>query len=118
MIIRIFLHLGGKKVSKIFSLVELETNTKLNHKCYMPGIPDWQDIEKCEKYQKVLEKYKDIKFIDIKLSSYCYGNCGGIKSTTRKDLEYISSLENFEGNEEISWLQNYKFTIYPHGEKL
>lgn len=104
-------------MSKIFSVVELETNTKINERFYMSGIPDWQDIEKCKIYKKIMEKYKDIKHVNIKLNSYCYGNCG-IKSTTSKDLEYISSLENFEENENVQWLQNYKFTIYPNGERL
>ena len=100
-------------MSKIFSYVEIKTNIGIIEYTYMPGIPDWDDIEKCILYKKLIETYKDIEYIDVNLESYCYGKSKGVDTTSIKDLEYISSWKNFTQREDVDWLQNYKFTIYP-----
>lgn len=100
-------------MSKIFSFVRFETNTGLTHTDYIAGIPDLNDIKGSRAYKKTLQLCEDIEFIQITLNSYCYGSYKGIEPTTTKDLEYISSLKNFIQSNEVDWLQNNKFVIYP-----
>lgn len=101
-------------MSKIFSFVELETNTGITDEIYVSGIPDWQDIEKMNIYNKLLEKDGNIEYINVMLNSYCFGDCKGVELTTEEDLQYISSLENFNQSAEVDWLSSFKFKIYPH----
>lgn len=99
-------------MSKIFSLVELETNTGVFDSGYMGGIPDREDIENSDIYQDLLEDCGGAESIQVTVNSYSYGE-GESQPADGKDLEYIRAQKNFTERDEVDWLQSDSFTIYP-----
>lgn len=75
---------------KIFSLVELETDTGISESGYMGGIPDREDVENSDLYQELLEECGGIESIEITVNSYTYGE-GESEPADDEDLKYNSS---------------------------
>lgn len=88
-------------MSKIFSLVELETNTGITDSGYMGGIPDREDIENSDNYQELLEDCGSTESIQVTVNSYTYGE-GESEPADEKDLEYIRSQKDFTERDEVT----------------
>jgi len=99
-------------MSKIFSFVEIETNTGISDRGYMGGIPDREDMESSDLYQELMEDCGDTESIQVTVNSYTYGE-GESEPADDKDLEYIRSQKDFTERDEVDWLQSDSFTIYP-----
>lgn len=103
-------------MSKIFSVVELETSTGISDSGYMGGIPDREDVKKSDLYQELLEDCGDTASIQVTVNSYTYGD-GEREHADDEDLEYIRSQKDFTDRDEVEWLQSNSFTIYPKQEQ-
>lgn len=103
-------------MSKIFSFVELETDTGVFDSGYIGGIPDQEDIENSDLYSDLLEDCGGAASIKVTVNSYTYGE-GESEPADEKDLEYIRTQKNFTERDEVDWLQSDSFTIYPEQEQ-
>lgn len=100
-------------MSKIFSVVELETNTGIQDNGLMGGIPDREDIESSDLYQELVEDCGGLEYINVKINSYIYGD-GESENTSEEDLKWIKSQPDFINSDEATPIQNISFTIlYP-----
>ena len=88
-------------MSKIFSVVELETNTGISDNSLMGGIPDSDDVESSELYLELLEDCGSSDYIDVKISSYSYGD-GESEPAGEEDLEWIKSQPDFIDSDAVT----------------
>lgn len=103
-------------MSKLFSFVELETNTGISDSGLMGGIPDREDVKNSDLYQELLEDCGDSASIQVTVNSYTYGE-GESEPADDEDLEYIRSRKDFTDRDEVDRLQSDIFTIYPKQEQ-
>ena len=100
-------------MSKIFSVVELETNTGISDSGLMGGIPDREDVEGADIYQELVEDCGGSEYINVTVNSYIYGE-GESENASGEDLEWIKSQPDFINSDEVTPLQDTSFTIlYP-----
>lgn len=106
-------------MSKIFSVVELETSTGISDSGLMGGIPDHEDVENSALYQKLVEDCGSSEYVNITVNSYIYGE-GESENANDEDLKWIKSQEDFINSDEATPIQNTNFTIlYPNqGQKF
>jgi hypothetical protein len=106
-------------MSKIFSVVELETSTGISASGLMGGIPDRGDIESSDLYQELLDDCGSSDYIEVRIASYSYGD-GESEPASEKDLEWIKSQPDFTESDAVTPLQDTGFTIsYPdQGQKF
>ena len=97
-------------ISKIFSLVELETNTGIGDSGYLSGIPDRDDIESSDLYQELVEDCGDSKYMEVTVSSYQYGE-GESENASAEDSEIIATQEDFTQRDDVEHLQTSEYTI-------
>lgn len=97
-------------MSKIFSVVELETNTGIHDSGLMGGIPDREDVESSDLYQELVEDCGDSEYINVTVNSYIYGN-GESENANDEDLEWIKSQPDFVNSGKVIPLQDARFTI-------
>jgi hypothetical protein len=100
-------------MSKIFSVVELETNTSISDSGLMGGIPDREDVEGSYLYQELVEDCGGSEYINVTVNSYSYGE-GESENASDEDLEWIKSQPDFINSDKVTPLQDTSFTIlYP-----
>lgn len=106
-------------MSKIFSVVELETSTGISDSGLMGGIPDREDVENSDLYQELVEDCGGLEYINVTVNSYSYGD-GESENVSEEDLKWIKSQEDYINNDEVTPLQDAVFTIlYPdHGQQF
>ena len=97
-------------ISKIFSFVELETNTGVSDSGYLSGIPDRDDIESSDLYRELIEGCGGSKYMEVTVSSYMYGE-GESENASAEDLERIALQEDFTQRDDVEHLQTSEFTI-------
>ena len=97
-------------ISKIFSFVELETNTGVSDSGYLSGIPDRDDIESSDLYRELIEDCGGSKYMEVTVSSYMYGE-GESENASAEDLERIAAQEDFTQRDDVEHLQTSEFTI-------
>ncbi len=97
-------------MSKVFSLIEFETNTGISDSGLMGGIPDREDVESFDLYQELLEDCGSSDYIDVKITSYSCGE-GESEPASDEDLEWIKSQPDFINSDEVTALQYSGFTI-------
>ena len=97
-------------MSKIFSIVELETSTGISDSGLMGGIPDREDIESSDLYQELLEDCGSSDYIEVKIASYSYGD-GESEPASEEDMEWIKSQPDFTESDAVTPLQDTEFTI-------
>ena len=97
-------------MSKVFSLIEFETNTGISESGLMGGIPDREDVESSDLYQELLEDCGSSDYIDVKITSYSYGE-GESEPANEEDLEWIKSQPDFINSDKVTALQDSGFTI-------
>ena|SRR5659263_397413 len=100
-------------MSKIFSVVELETNTGISDSGLMGGIPDHEDVEGSYLYQELVEDCGGSEYINVTVNSYSYSE-GESENASDEDLEWIKSQPDFINSDKVTPLQDTSFTIlYP-----
>lgn len=97
-------------MSKIFSVVELETSTGISDSGLMGGIPDREDVESSDLYLELLEDCSSSDYIDVKITSYSYGD-GESEPAGEEDLKWIKSQPDFVNSDMAIPLQDSSFTI-------
>ncbi len=97
-------------MSKIFSFVELETNTGIEDKGYVSGIPDREDIQQSALYQELLEDCGGSQYISVVVSSYMYGEGEG-ENADDEDLAFIRSQEDFVEQYDVDLIGKDDFVI-------
>lgn len=100
-------------MSKVFSVIGLETNTGIREVGLMSGIPETQDIQNSQLYKDLVEDCGGSEYITALVKSYCYGE-GGPEDTTAEDLDWLKSHPEFLKSEAVTHLQTNSFAIlYP-----
>jgi hypothetical protein len=100
-------------MSKVFSIIGLETNTGIRDIGLMSGIPEVVDIQKSQLYKELVEDCGESEFITVAVKSYRYGD-GEPEDATVKDLDWIKSHPKFLKSEAVTHLQTASFAIlYP-----
>lgn len=100
-------------MSKVFSIIVLETNTGIQEVGLMSGIPEAEDIQKSQLYKDLVEDCGKSEYIMVAVKSYCYGE-GETEETTSEDLDWLKSHPEFLKNDAVTNLQTNSFAIlYP-----
>jgi hypothetical protein len=100
-------------MSKIFSLIGLETNTGIRDVAIMGGIPKVEDIQNSRTYQELVEDCGSSEYISVVVQSFQYGN-GPPEPAVMEDLQWIGAHHEIIENGEAVKLQTARFAIlYP-----
>lgn len=100
-------------MSKIFSLIGLETNTGIRDVAIMGGIPEVEDIQRSQSYQELVEDCGCSEYISVVVQSFRYGQ-GPPEPVALEDLRWIGSHHEIIKNGEAEKLQTARFAIlYP-----
>ena len=100
-------------MSKVFSLVELETNTGIRDAGIMSGVPEMEDIKNSTLYKELVEDCGCSDYITVVVKSYRWGE-GEPEDVTTKDLEWIKNHPEFIDSQDITCVQTSRFAIlYP-----
>lgn len=100
-------------MSKIFSIISLETNTGIRDIGLMSGVPEAEDIQKTQLYKELVEDCGESEYIMVRVKSFRYGE-GELQNATAEDLDWLKSHPEFLKSEAVSPLQTASFAIvYP-----
>lgn len=100
-------------MSKVFSIIGLETNTGIRDVGLMIGIPEVEDIQKSQLYKELVEDCGASEFITVAVKSFRYGE-GEPEDATAGDLVLFKSHPEFLKSEAVTPLQTSSFAIlYP-----
>jgi len=100
-------------MSKVFSIIGLETNTGIRDVGLMSGIPEVEDIQKSQLYKELVEDCGESEFITVAVKSFRYGE-GEPADATAEDLDWLKSHPKFLKSEAVTHLQTASFAIlYP-----
>lgn len=100
-------------MSKIFSLIGLETNTGIRDIGIMGGIPELDDIQGSKVYRELVEDCGESEYIAVIVKSFRYGQ-GPPESASAEDLGWIGMHPEILKNGDTAELQTSRFTIlYP-----
>ncbi|MFZ5944317.1 MAG: hypothetical protein ACOYVD_09420 [Bacillota bacterium] len=100
-------------MSKVFSIIGLETNTGIQDVGLMSGIPEAEDIQKSQLYKELVEDCGESEYIMVAVKSYCYGE-GEPEDATTEDLDWLKAHPDFLLSEAVTHLQTKSFAIlYP-----
>ncbi|CUX69757.1 hypothetical protein BN3590_03744 [Clostridium sp. C105KSO15] len=100
-------------MSKIFSIIGLETNTGIRDVGLMSGVPEVEDIQNSQLYKELVEDCGGSEYITVAVKSFCYGE-GEPQDATVEDLQWLKSHPEFLKSNAVTNLQNARFAIlYP-----
>lgn len=100
-------------MSKVFSIIGLETNTGIRDVGLMSGIPEVEDIQKSQLYKELVEDCGESEFITVAVKSFRYGD-GESEYATVEDLNWLKSHPDFLKSEAVTHMQTNSFAIlYP-----
>ncbi|MCQ1530139.1 hypothetical protein [Lutispora saccharofermentans] len=100
-------------MSKVFSIIGLETNTGISAVGLMSGIPEAEDIQKSQLYKELVEDFGESEYITATVKSYYYGE-GKPEDATAEDLNWLKANHEFLLSEAVTHLQTKSFAIlYP-----
>ena len=100
-------------MSKVFSIIGLETNTGIRDVGLMSGIPEVEDIQKSQLYKELVEDCGEFEFITVAVKSFRYGE-GELEDATVEDLDWLKSHPEFLKSEAVTHLQTASLAIlYP-----
>lgn len=100
-------------MSKIFSIIGLETNTGIRDVGLMSGVPEVEDIQNSQLYKELVEDCGGSDYIAVIVKSYLWGE-GEPQDATAEDLQWLKSHPEFLKSNEVTNLQTSKFAIlYP-----
>ncbi len=100
-------------MSKIFSLIGLETNTGIRDIRIISGIPELEDIQNSQVYKELVEDCGGSAYIGVIVKSFRYGH-GPPKPAKAAELSFISIHPKIIETSEVNELQTIRFAIvYP-----
>lgn len=100
-------------MSKIFSIIGLETNTGIRDAGVMSGIPEVEDIQRSNLYKELLEDCGASEYIAVIVKSFRYGH-GPPEPAGAEDLSWIALHREMIETGEAVELQTSRFAIlYP-----
>lgn len=100
-------------MSKVFSLVELETNTGIRDAGIMSGFPEMEDIQNSTLYKELVEDCGCSDYITIIVKSYRWGE-GESGDITAEDLEWIENHPELIESQHVACIQTSRYAIlYP-----
>ena len=100
-------------MSKIFSLVGLETNTGIRDIGIMGGISELEDIQGSKVYRELVEDCGESEYIAVIVKSFRYGQ-GPSEPASAEDLGWIGMHPEILKNGDAAELQTSRFAIlYP-----
>jgi len=100
-------------MSKIFSLVGLETNTGIRDIGIMGGVPELEDIQSSKVYRELVEDCGESEYIAVVVKSFRYGQ-GPPDPASAEDLGWIGMHPEILKNGDAAELQTSRFAIlYP-----
>ena len=100
-------------MSKVFSIIGLETNTSIRDVGLMSGIPEVEDIQKSQLYRELVEDCGESEFVTVAVKSFRYGD-DEPEDATAEDLDWLKSHPEFLKSEAVTHLQTNSFAIlYP-----
>jgi hypothetical protein len=100
-------------MSKLFSIISLETNTGIQDIGIMDGIPEVEDIQNLQTYKELLEDCGGSKYISMVVQPFCYGE-GAPESVSNQDLTWIRShSEILENGEAVRLPPTHLTIIHP-----
>ncbi|WP_425803303.1 hypothetical protein ACHOLT_17615 [Desulfitobacterium sp. Sab5] len=100
-------------MSKVFSIIGLETNTGIRDVGLMSGIPEVEDIQKSQLYKELVEDCGESEFITVAVKSFRYGE-GEPEDATAEDINWLKAHPIFLKSEAVTHLQTASFAIlYP-----
>ena len=100
-------------MSKVFSIIGLETKTGIRNIGLMNGIPEVEDIKKSQLYRELVEDCGESEFITVVVKSFRYGE-GELEDATAEDLDWLKAHPEFLKSEAVTHLQTDSFAIlYP-----
>ena len=97
-------------MSKVFSIIGLETNTGIRDVGLMSGIPEVEDIQKSQLYTELVEDCGESEYITVAVKSFRYGE-GELQDTTAEDLDWLKSHPEFLKSEAVPPLQTASFAF-------
>lgn len=105
--------MGGMLMSKVFSLVGLETTTGIRDAGIMSGTPEVEDVQKSKLYRELVEDCGCSDYIAVIVKSYRYGE-GEPKDASAEDLEWIKIHPEFINSKDVSYIGTSRYSIlYP-----
>lgn len=100
-------------MSKVFSIIGLETNIGISTVGLMSDIPEAEDIQKSQLYKELVEDCGESEYITATVKSYYYGE-GKPEDATAEDLNWLKANREFLLTEAVTHLQTKSFSIlYP-----
>jgi hypothetical protein len=100
-------------MSKVFSIIGLQTNTGIRDIGLMSGIPEVEDIQKFQLYKELVEDCGESEYITVAVKSFRYGD-GEPENATAEDLNWLKSHPEFLKSDAVTHLQTASFAIlYP-----
>ncbi len=100
-------------MSKIFSIIGLETNTGIRDVGLMSGVPEVEGIQNSQLYKELVEDCGGSEYITVAVKSFRYGE-GEPQDATVEDLQWLKSHPEFLKSNAVTSLQTAKFAIlYP-----
>jgi hypothetical protein len=100
-------------MSKVFSIIGLETNTGIQDVGLMGGIPEAEDIQKSQLYKELVEDCGGAEYIMVSVKSYRYGE-GEPEDVMAGDLDWLKAHPDFLLSEAVTHLQTKSLAIlYP-----
>ncbi|MGB8451858.1 MAG: hypothetical protein WCD89_05945 [Anaerocolumna sp.] len=100
-------------MSKIFSVIGLETNTSIRDVGLMSGIPEMEDIQNSRLYKELVDDCGGSEYIAVVVKSFRYGE-GKPEDAGAEDLQWLKYHPEFLKSEAVTLLQTANFAIlYP-----
>jgi hypothetical protein len=100
-------------LSKVFSLVGLETNTGIRAAGIMSGVPEVEDIQNSTLCRELVEDCGCSDYITVIVKSYRWGE-GEPEDVTAEDLEWIKNHPELISSPDVACLQTSQYAIlYP-----
>lgn len=97
-------------MSKVFSLIGLETSTGIRDIGIMGGISEMEDIQSSQLYRELVEDCGGSKYIEIVVKSYLYGE-GNPETADMEDLKWLDTHPEFVESDKVAPLKTASFTI-------
>ncbi|WP_041272709.1 hypothetical protein [Desulfitobacterium hafniense] len=100
-------------MSKLFSVVRLETSTGVRDIETVSGIPEAEEIQDSRLYKELVEDCGSSDYITVNLKSYLYGE-GEPEKISGADLDWIKNNPGFVNSEDVTCINASQYTIlYP-----
>lgn len=100
-------------MSKVFSLVGLETNTGIRDAGIMSGVPKMEDVRNSTLYKELVEDCGCSDYITVVVKSYRWGD-GEPEGVTAEELEWIENHPELIDSQDVACVQTSRYAIlYP-----